>query len=351
MSQTTGSDRERRPEGRGERVIRRRPGFRLLTFAASALAVLLLVEGGARALHTALPEPIEWYDDITQVKVEQMDRYNQRGQDVDYVFAGTSMVFRGIAPHAFDRAAEPETFSYNAGLLAGMPPVMERWILEEVEPRLKPEKVVYGISSLDFQGRRYKFPVNAYEAAPATRKGFLAAAQRWGSRVLKLVHTRAMLREPKTWKKLREKEGKAGPVERKRERMEAKGHIYKNRKKLGDRERRRMQENVLGGFAISDRGTRNITRIVRTLERRGVEVVFVSMPVPQRFIDVHPSGEADFAAAEGHIERLADSLGVPFIDMSDSMRDEAFVDFTHLGREGAAAFSGKLRKELRRNGV
>ena len=343
---TTLSNAEERSKRRGDGAARRRPAVRLGVFGVSALIVLLFAETGARAVREAFPEPVEWYDANTQVKVEQMDRYQRKGRRADFVFAGTSMVFRGVAPLAFDRESEPHSFSYNAGVLAGMPPVQQRWILEEVEPRLKPRVLVYGLSSLDFQERRYKYPVNAYEAAPATRRGFMAAAQRFGTRFLDIVRFRTELRDPSAWERVRSSRREEGPVERTRKRMDTRGHIFKSKKNLGRAERERMRDNVLRDYKISAKGSEQITFIARTLEERDTQVVFVFLPVPRRYIEVHPEGNEDFAAARRHISRLADRLDVPFLDMSRSMSDKWFVDFTHLGERGAVLFSRKLRKEL-----
>jgi len=343
---TTLSNAEEKSKRRDDGAARRRPVVRLGIFGVSALIVLLFAETGARAVREGFPEPVEWYDANTQVKVEQMDRYQRRGRRADYVFAGTSMVFRGVSPLAFDRTSERHSFSYNAGMLAGMPPVQQRWILEEVEPRLRPRVLVYGLSSLDFQERRYKYPVNAYESAPATRRGFMAAAHRFGARFLEIVRFRTELRDPSAWEKLRASRRKEGPVERTRNRMDTRGHIFKARKNLGRAERLRMRDNVLRDYKISAKGSKQISFIARTLEERDTQVVLVFLPVPRRYIDVHPQGHEDFDAAKRHISRLAARLDVPFLDMSRSMGDKWFVDFTHLGERGAVLFSRKLRKEL-----
>ena len=314
----------------------------------AALAVMLSVEGGVRALQKSLPEPVEWYDQLAQVKVEHMDGFNRREVQTDVVFAGTSMVFRGISPRVFDRASEGETFSYNAALLSGLPPIMERWILEEVEPRLNPRVVVYGLSSIDFHERRYKRPLKAYESAPATRTGVMASLQRMSSHVLELVRFRATLRDPEQWREIRTARKQSdGPVERARESMDSRGHIPKTRtKRSPEEEIERLRENVFRGYEVSDRGSRSITRIVRTLKRRGVDVVLVSMPVPRRYVDVHPRRALDFMRAKSHIADLAERLEVPFLDMSDSMKSKMFVDYTHLGKKGAEKFSRKLRNKL-----
>lgn len=347
----TRSKRERASKGRPERPLRRSPSFRLVAFTISALVVMLFAESGARAVDERLPEPIEWYDENTQVQIEQMDRYNRKQQRADFVFAGTSMVFRGIDPMAFEEASREPTFAYNVGVLAGMPPIQQRWLLEEVEPRLKPRVVVYGMSSLDFQGRRYKFAVNSYESAPATRKGFMASAQRFGARLLKIVQVRAVLRDPDTLAEVQETPKPSGPIERTRELMDDRGHIPKAKRNVSNKERMRMRDSVLRDYKISARGTRQIERIIRTLERRDVTVILVSMPVPERYIEVHPRGADDFNAAERHIARLAGRMDLPVIDMSDSMPESSFADYTHLSQEGAVAFTRKLQRELHRLGV
>jgi hypothetical protein len=316
----------------------------------AALAVILSAEGGVRAVNKALPEPIEWYDQHAQVKVEQMDRFDRRGRRADVVFAGTSQVFRGINPTVFDQTSDDETFSYNAALLSGLPPIMERWLLEEVEPRLKPRVVVWGLSSIDFHERRYGRPLKSYESAPATRKGLMASLQRMSGRLLELVKFRATLRDPEQWQSIRNGRDKTpGPVEKAREKMDSRGHSPKLRLNLPEEEERaRLRDKVLRGYDVSDRGTKSITRIVRTLERRRVDVVFVWMPVRRGYVDAHPRKESDFEEAERHLAILAERLDVPFLDMSDSIKTKKFTDYHHLGKDGAEQLSRKLRRKLDR---
>ena len=313
-----------------------------------ALSVPLAAEVGVRLGATALPEPVQWYDARTQVKVEQMDRSSRRGQEMDFVFAGTSQVFRGVNPSVFDSSGSRRTSSYNAGLLGGMPPLQERWLLEEVGPRLKPEVVVYGLSSLDFQGRRYKRPERAYNSAPATRKGLMAELDRFWARHLRLVRHRAQIRDPRRYAELMKAvvEREDGQVEKHRKSITARGYQVKHRNEFNRAEAERLRTKVLADYRISRRGSGSISRLVRRLERRGVDVVFVHMPVPDGFIPLHPRGFRDYRDAKRHLAALADRLDVDLIDMSRSMPESLFIDYTHLNEKGARRFSKKLKREL-----
>jgi len=327
----------------------------MFSMALSALAVLFVSELGARFVDASLPEPVEWYDARAQIKVEQMDRLARRDSGTDFVFIGTSMVFRGIVPRVFDAAGgKSNTLSYNAALLAGVPPVMKRWTLEEVVPRLRPRVVVYGLSSLDFQGRRYKRPVRAYENAPATRRGVMATLQRVASRHLKLVRRRAEIRDPRNLDEVRDalaREGRAeGAVEKHRRTMTKAGYQPKKWRAVNDEERDRLRRRVLRGYSISARGTRDVAGLVAGLRARQIKVVLVDMPVPRRLIPLHPGGRDDYRRARRHLRDLAARLDVPLVDMARTMHDSRFVDFTHLTEEGAEEFTRRLRTRLAREG-
>ena len=327
----------------------------MFSMALSALAVLFVSELGARFVDASLPEPVEWYDARAQIKVEQMDRLTRRADRADFVFIGTSMVFRGIVPQVFDAAGEESnTSSYNAALLAGMPPVMKRWTLEEVVPRLRPRVVVYGLSSLDFQGRRYEGPVRAYENAPATRRGLMAGLQRVASKHLKLVRRRAEIRDPRKLDEVRDalaREGREqGAVEKHRVTMNDRGYQPKKWRAVNDEERDRLRQRVLRGYSISARGTRDVAGLVAGLRARKIDVVLVDMPVPRRLIPLHPGGWDDYRETRRHIRNLAARLDVPLVDMARAMDDSQFVDFTHLTEDGAEEFTRRLRERLAREG-
>ena len=123
-------------------------GRRWRVAVLAILVVLVGLEAGARALDERLPEPLVWHSFETQRKVEQIDAL-AAAEGVDVAFVGTSMVNAAVIPSVFEEAAGGDVSAYNAGLSSGIPRLIEQWTLHLVVPRLDPELVVIGVSSLD----------------------------------------------------------------------------------------------------------------------------------------------------------------------------------------------------------
>ena len=121
----------------------------------------------------------------------------QRGR-AEVVFAGTSMMRDAALPAEMSICRGPGSTCYNASLSAGVPTVMEHWLLDVVVPTLRPRVVVLGLSSLDFndRGPRQKEAIATYTRAPEIRDDVYARAARAAARVSYLVRYRAVLRQP-----------------------------------------------------------------------------------------------------------------------------------------------------------
>ncbi|MBU1494162.1 MAG: hypothetical protein KJ956_09360, partial [Actinobacteria bacterium] len=173
----------------------REPRFRsrvVLWFVVGLVVVAGLAEGSARIAEAAGPPVLRWYDASTQLKVAQMDGIDR----ADVVFAGTSMAWQGLVPEVFT-ATDPEARSaYNAALAGGVPVVMEPWLLEEVIPRLQPEMVIWGLSSMDLSTSYGDDNLARYRDALETRTGTLARVEQTTARFSALVRYRTILRRP-----------------------------------------------------------------------------------------------------------------------------------------------------------
>ena len=169
---------------------------RLAVGAVALVAVLVLAEVAARAVSPYLPEPPLWTDDTTTVKVAQLDALDC----ADLVFAGNSMTRDGLDPVTFEAADPEERSTYNAALDAATPALQERWVLDEVDPRVTPDGVVLGVSSFDLNDEAAigQTALGAYDAAPLSRDDLFGRLQAPFIRTSDLFRYRNEIRDPET---------------------------------------------------------------------------------------------------------------------------------------------------------
>ena len=301
---------------------------RLTLWIAGFVLAVVAAEFVAGAVMETSEPSIRWYDAATEIKVNALDA----GDEVDVLFAGTSSAWQGFVPSVWQ--AEGGGTAYNVGLAGGTPEVMQRWLPEEAEPRARPATVLWGLSSFDVAPEYGQVQQEAYDDAPETREGWLADVERAAASVSTLVRERTVLRSPdQLWGD--------GYDERVEDRAEAETIT------ADDGERRDFTEDTYARRAAIVRARLrdirpdpdDLDRIADTVQRlgdRGVEVVLVQLPMPDRFVALHPDGAADYAQVAPALAGLADELGVRFLDLTDGFTDDDFVDFTHLDEDGAA---------------
>ena len=259
----------------------------VLPILVGVLAVVVLAEVGARLVMTQTTDAIRWYDATAQLKVEQM---GVRGE-VDVVFAGTSMAQQAFVPSVFTEATGQT--AWNAGLAGGTPEVMSPWLLEEVVPRLQPSTVVWGLSSFDLAPAYGPAQAEVYDEALETRDGWLAAADRAVSSGSVLVRNRAVLRSLDALAGAAAHE--RGVAHAEAERITGSdGERTEQAADVGE-QRGRIVAARLADFTPHQADLDLIATTVRSLEADGIDVILVQLPVPDRFRDAHPNGNADHA--------------------------------------------------------
>ncbi len=319
-----------------------------IRFGVAALAMVVLGELGARVALARSDAPVlRWHDFSTQLKVEQMD---ERG-DVDLVVIGTSMAQQDIVPGVLaDALADdggPTETIYNAALNGGVPVVMEPWLLDQVVPRLRPDVVVWGLSPLDMSLEYGDATLEAYEDALQTRPGILAEVDRFVSRFSDLVAARAVLRNPDqilgsgrddNRRRLAEAEAEVGPD----------GERTNFASATGIGHAQEMARRITP-FQLDRDDLAAIARTVDALRRDGIEVVFVELPVPDRFRRLYPGGPEQQQLVTDTIAALGEALDVEVITSIGPTDDSSFVDFTHLGPDAAVDFTRLLAEPLARS--
>lgn len=316
----------------------------------AAVVVAALFEGGARlTMAAADPVVLRWHDHTAQLKVEQMETLGQ----VDVVVVGTSMAQQDLVPGELLVQLLGVDSVYNAALNAGVPAIMEPWLLDQVEPRLDPDIVVWGLSALDFSAVYGDAVMQAYERAPATANGVLGSLDQGGSELSELLRNRRALRSPSAI---------FGPeqVRTMKARDDALAVLGADGERLDftatDDEARRAE--VAGRITPYELDRDDLAAIIRTvgeLRERGVDVVFVELPTPRRFRALFPAGPEQQRVVTDALRGLSEELDVPLItlDMAAGspvapgpFRDGEFVDFTHLSAEGALRFSRQIGDQI-----
>ena len=222
--------------------------------------------------------------------------------------------------------------------------VMEPWLLEEVVPRLEPDVIVWGLSSMDLSTSYGADNLERYRDALETRTGRLADIEQATARFSALVRYRTILRQPSLFGSERtsienEFEDAAAILGAGGERLDFTIDVSS--------ERAAEVQARLGNYRIDPNDIDAVERTVNALRTSGTKVVFAIMPTPLRYTTLHPEGATDVARGHETVMVLGELLGVPVIrpPWSDSTDDD-FVDFTHLDAAGAARLTRSLAEAL-----
>lgn len=294
------------------------------------LLVLVLGEVAARVIESTDPPQVTWYDAATQQRVPMMD-----DRTADVAFVGTSMAWQGFVPGPFSEADGRSAF--NAGLAGAVPVVMEPWILNEAEPRLQPDLVVWGLSSFDLAPNYGDTQLEAYRSAPETRTGALAWMDRNARRFSALIRMRTIMRQPS-------KLIGVGADETQDDIDEAVRITGVDGERLdfdedkGDR-RGQIVKARLKDFDPDPADLDAVRRTATELRERGVRLVLVQMPVPEIFVERHPNGRADYDKTGVAIRELGAELNADVVDFDGLFADDSFVDYTHLDEPSTQQFT------------
>lgn len=313
---------------------------KLLSVGGAFVVGLLVLEVLARiVVSVSDAEEVVWYDASTQLRVEMLDELG----DVDLVLAGTSSAWQGLVPEAFEAAGAADR-AFNVGLAGGVPAVTAPWLLDEVVPRVDPETVVWGLTSLDFSSSYGTVNQEAYEEAFETREGVLADVDRSVSEWSELVRSRRLLRSPSLLFG-KEQDAVRADLDEARAILGPDGERLDFTADTGD-SRAAIMEARVRDYAIDADDVERVRDTVRQLLADGRTVILVEVPFPDRFVALHPNGSADIAAANAVIAELGAELGVPVLRTSETFTDDDFVDFSHLDADAAARFSADIASQV-----
>lgn len=332
---------------------RSRPRRRAWRWVFGFLAVVLVAEGAVRVLEPRLPEPSDWFSPAAARLVREMDAAHARGDRGGLVVAGSSMAGRGLLPEivgAGIAGTDPaRSVALNGGGHTGL---QARWLLEEVVGRLHPDDLVLGVSSLDFNANRAS-TIERYDRARATRRGWLAAADRGLARVSALARHRETLRDPYVMSKVltgtnlhdalpTRPQGEAVQFERGYPRLDP-----ARLARMRHIEATFVRDQQLADYRVGVDEVASFRRTLRELRGAGVRTAVVLMPVTREYLDAHPNGARDFARWQRAATRAARAEGVLVLDDTRVVPDAGFRDIEHLGYGPAKDFSARVNRQLR----
>jgi hypothetical protein len=331
---------------RGARGVMTRARARWLgAFLGGAIAVFLLANVAVVLAEQRLAPVDDYYDVHAQEVVSDMKRLEAAGVRSDVVLVGTSQMARGGVPRAIERELGRPNI-HNVALPGASTPVVKSWLLNEVEPRLHPKRVVWGISSIDFNGGRPNQVIANYDSARATRPGALGDADRELASMVPIARRRSDLRQPiQLAKNLRagapEEVHASKPLDR------LLGPMRTNRGKKLKRAASYLRRQQLADFVATPRYVHAFASTLQDLRDQDVETVVVVMPVPAAFRDAHPGGAAQYEQWKRMAIATARASGAKVLDLNDTRPDADFPDYVHLERHAAEDWSRDLGRDLR----
>lgn len=330
-----------------------------LGLVVGLLAVLLAAETTARVLEPRLPEPGDWFSPEAARLVREMDDAAATGVHSDVLVTGSSQAGRDVVPAVVSAELGRDAVVHNVSLAkGGQALMMQRWLLDVAVPRLRPDTVVWGISSLDFNPARRSESIGRYESVRATRSGAFGAADRALARTSALARNRAALRDlgPMLQVVAGRDLSDALPDRAPPQAItftpgRTRSLTGARRERMLAREAAQTAQGPLRDFQVGRDEIGAFRRTLRSLRDAGIRVHVAIMPVQRGYVDAHPNGADDYVAWRRAVLRAARAEGVPISDHTDAFASDAFIDFEHLGPSSAREFSRMIAAEIRPGGT
>jgi hypothetical protein len=310
---------------------------------ASLIAIVLAAEVAARVWLPAIPPDTHtWPRAEIGQKLEQIDEYERRGEEIDVLFVGSSQMAAAANPQLFTEKSGLS--SYNAAFAGPSMKTVGRWLLDIAEPKLSPEVVVVGIASRDSNDRSRKNNKvhQSFISSPGYRQETASLASRfegWLEDVSVFMRYRRLMREPASF--LERSDDELGEQNVRKE-IGARGLRldqpvnYSNRSTV----QRRLGDGTLGNFKTGGNEYRAVMEMHDVLEERGVEMMLVSMPLTADYLEAHEDPEANMASYHDLLRDVVEETGVTFVNGEEAFAtSKAFRDLLHLDVEGRDAFT------------
>ena len=307
------------------------------------VSVLVAAEVGARAIAPGLPvEPGKWPRAEMAQKLEQIRSYLDDDEDLDVIFAGSSMTADGIDPVTFSEISGVS--SYNAGWSGASLRTITPWIVDIIQPLVEPEVVVVGLSSRelsDNSSQHARVHAKLLESPGYKEATSNIALELAGGleRLSYFLGYRRAFREPTQLL-----EGS--------ERIDAANDVKEDIGPFGRRNNeprdywipkgfaRMIRQKIFGEFSVGGREYEALAELARELEEEDVKLVVINMPVADYYVDIHRADQ--WAAYQEALTRAVEELGVTFVDAQDALPTRAFRNPIHIDIDARDAFAEAL---------
>ena len=322
---------------------------RLGRVLAVALALVLLVELGVRFVEDRLPPPLDWYTPEYGLKQDQMAGLAARTNGASVVFIGSSVIDVSIDPTQIDGPLTSDRPAYNAGLIGANLEMVDVWSRYAVEPVLQPDVVVLAVSSRDVNrnGAGLESQTPGFYKLRAVRRllgteSILERVERRLSDVSELVRHRTELRRP-----LEAIFGYDSPDRNVVQNADLgqELHLLDLPSRFDPAVESFFRAEPLLNFVPSETQMGAMRSTVNRLQRAGVRVILLDVPVAEQYLALHPRGAADYLAYEIGLNVLAAQTGAELLD-TGTWTQPSFSDPLHLNRLGADQLTALIDQYL-----
>jgi hypothetical protein len=313
-----------------------------------------LAEAAVRARASVFPPPPRWVGPEMPLKERQIE-FIERIGGASVAFVGSSVVDVAVDPSSL-RRAEGERPYYNASTGAGSLRMISTWTRLLAVPKLRPDVVVLGVISREFNPNdpEQQRLDDEFFAAPAVRQymGNESAVQKLDRRLAKvsaLFRFRTFVRQPRY---LRALVGLKKVTNQEYGAYVAPDGQYQGflRREYPDAAtvHRLFRGRALKDFEVGAQQVETFRSLVTFLKGTAQRVVVVNMPVTKDYVDAHPNGAKDHGAYTEMLEEESEDLDVELVDLG-VWSPVYFADPAHLNARGAKRMTGLLDDLLAEN--
>jgi hypothetical protein len=317
------------------------------------LALLLLMEGASRRVEDRLPTALLWDTQFTQEKADQIAGL---GDQLDVVFAGSSVVQANVDPALFIDTSEQFMTAYNAAIPSATPRIWREFIRDTIYRETCPAVVVIGVDLRQFSDRKpgANGQFGRYMASRG-RSNAIGNADVWerAEDLLEswsaLFRIRSRLREPDKLVAWVWEIGDTGDW--RHTNLTPLGRYGSFDNVFYEVSSERIEILSSGAFLDLSLGgveTEALREMVRDARRHDVLPVLVEMPtMSDQLSKALPNGVADIAAFSLILHDLAVDFDIPLIRLPElDNRPELFADEYHMNRTGVDTLTPLLARTL-----
>jgi hypothetical protein len=313
----------------------RNRGLTVLVVAIGVLACLGAAEAAARVIEPRLSSAGTWPPGDIAAQYDVISELGRRGDPIDVVFAGSSMIRRAVDAEEFEQLTGKR--SVNAALPRSSNFMIKPWLLDVVVPALRPKAVVIGVASRDFndsdaRSESYEAFVTSPGYQQLTSERLVVRAERGLSGVSALFRIRRALRSPENvWE--------AVQGEPDRSFLEACQAQERNRSYRSIALRGAVRQKQLANYAAGGDQTEALVETIKRLRQLRIDVTLLELPHTDDYLGLHDNPDKDYGEFEAALRSVRKATGVRLLDGRRTRSTTLFRDPLHLNCTGTVAFT------------